>query len=1326
MPAVISGVKLEELGYFLHPALESGVICARNRHKAQHIPNPLHPTGEQVSVRPRYAFPGIIFAAAIAASTFVATPAFAADVPITAKAASPSTALPSSYPYQEDLQVFPDNPLDASIARGALPYDEIAPKLNDWTGETDIISTQVVGKSANQWDLYLVTITAPETATETAQQEAWKDEIKYNSAVAADDEELAENYKRPIWFNGNIHGNEWEGTDASMNYIEYLLQNENTSYVQNLLQNYRLYFTVSNNPDGRIIGQRPNGQNFDLNRDFVTNTTPETTLIKDLTAEIQPIFFIDLHGYTGVLQVEPCGPPHGENYDYDLFIPHAYAAALAIEEDVVAAGIAGNTYQDKVTKQVSTTRTDTSGIIIPYRDTPSGWDDWPPVFTAQYVAYQGAISYTVELPLGRVTGSTAATQNPINSAIDTKVAFTVIGSTLDYIDENNDAILQNQIEIFRRGEAGEPLKKINTPVDTANFTGPTQWAAIWGTDDAQGHDDATGVTFPRAYVIPKGAGQKSDSDAATLVGFLMTHGVKVKKSSAEFTSGGTTYPAGSYIVDMHQPLRGLANALLASGSDISGWVPSMYDISAWSQGYLWGATVDRVGDTLDADLPVAAAEIAKADATGTVPTGLGYLNFSLDGVDDFRGLNYLLGQNIPVSLVGTNTAVVGNDAATHAAAETAAATYGVAFTATPGTELAGTNVKPLKKLSLGYTGTQDDLYSLRQLGFGADQLTLISTAAVQAGTIDLNTFDVLWLGAAFAPNASTQPLATSNLASYVASGKGIVGRGAGALAAANANYDLGATAVTGNSSGNGIVNLTIPTGSTLGGLGTKYGFIYPAISYALSGTSHGKIEQTYAMTNTLISGHWRQTTATNGPLYAAGRASVVSSTLDSGAKSMVFGTSVVFRTHTKGHFSEVATGLYWAAKPSTGAKVAVPVATTTTLELSKATAVFGSTGASAVVKVTSATPVDSVSGSVEILSGSTVIATTSVNKFGNGKVTLPSDLAVGDYPLVAKYTPAAGAALSTSGSSPVDYTVTASTATELTLSTATQYFGIDPTATAEVVVSLVDGVTDIDGTVSLLVDGEEIDSTDVADGTVAFVLPSDIEIGAHEITASFTPAEGAPLVGSVSSASTLTVEAAPPVEPEKVTPTVAVTTEGARYGTPASATITVDRDEVPAVGSVGVEIDGQSFGVVELVEGAATVALPSNLAAGNHSVTATFLGNETTTTAVDEASVTIKKALTKLSRTVTSSQKAVLKQTRVKVTFTLSTSGVSVPLSGTVRALDGSKTIKTFTLKTSSNGTMSVALPVFTKKGTHKVKFEFAGTSNLSKSESPVFTVTVK
>ena len=128
---------------------------------------------------------------------------------------------------------------------------------------------------------------------------------------------------------------------------------------------------------------------------------------------------------------------------------------------MVDANIPGNTYLDRATGQV--TQTNTGNIRIPYRDIRSGWDDWPPVFTPQYVAYQGAITNTVELPLGR-TNNRATKQ--ANSKVNIEVAGVVIETAVDYVADNAGTLLENQIEIFRRGTAGEPLSRHRRPTST--------------------------------------------------------------------------------------------------------------------------------------------------------------------------------------------------------------------------------------------------------------------------------------------------------------------------------------------------------------------------------------------------------------------------------------------------------------------------------------------------------------------------------------------------------------------------------------------------------------------------------------------------------------------------------------------------------------------------------------------------------------------------------------------------------------------------------------------------------------------------------------------
>ena len=65
---------------------------------------------------------------------------------------------------------------------------------------------------------------------------------------------------------------DWHGI---LDYIEYLATAP-WPEVRDLLQDYRFYFTVTNNPDGRALGQRANADGFDINRDMITGATPES------------------------------------------------------------------------------------------------------------------------------------------------------------------------------------------------------------------------------------------------------------------------------------------------------------------------------------------------------------------------------------------------------------------------------------------------------------------------------------------------------------------------------------------------------------------------------------------------------------------------------------------------------------------------------------------------------------------------------------------------------------------------------------------------------------------------------------------------------------------------------------------------------------------------------------------------------------------------------------------------------------------------------------------------------------------------------------------
>lgn len=865
-----------------------------------------------------------------------AATAFKAENGALARAVEKASALPddiempASYPHHEELRVYPDNAGDAvDVAAGELiGHDELAPRLNALMAgpDGDKISAQVIGRSIQGRDLYLVTLTAPETVKQTAQQTAWRDKIKNDPVDASTDHALKRGYKTPIWFSANIHGNEWEGTDASMQVIEEILDGTYPG-ADDLLADNRVYFSLTLNPDGRTIGQRRTAFNLDPNRDMITNTNPEARSYVKTAQAVQPLYASDLHGYTRVLQVEPTGPPHGDNYEYDLFIPEGYALARHVEDKVVAMDIPGNTYYNVATGQVvdANTGPETAHIKIPYRDTPSGWDDYPPIFTAQYSAYLGAVTNTVELPKTR--NGAGGMQSAANAVINKAVAKATIEGTIEYFDEQSEEFLANQIEVFRRGVAGEPKVSL-TAENIADVPGPDEWKAIWN-EPVRGEerdDDQEPVSLPRAYVIPVGDQQRSQSDAEVLVERLLFHGIEVGTLDADTTVGDTTYPRGSYVVDMHQPVRGLANTLLDLGSDISDKVPSMYDISAWSYAYLWGATVDKVGSTTDGPIG-ATTPISSVAGDADVPVAARHLAFPVAGVSDFQALNALLDDDAAVSLLADGTAVLAG--ADRDLIEAVSEEFDIDFDAPTADQLAALaapETKGLQDLTIGYVGepVSDETVALSQLGF--DELKRLSVEELGANANSLKGVDVLWISSSL--NFAGRDAAKANLVDWVEAGGGFVGAGADGFGVASALGLVSGDVVAGNGDGNGIVALDTPSDGVLAPFAQDYGFIYPAASFENLGDGV-TVEQTYAE-DTFLAGHWSSTSATNGPEYAEGKAAAVSATAEAG-KTFVFGTEPLFRTHPRGAMGQVARAIFWSS--AEGQRVLSP--STTMLRIDK-------------------------------------------------------------------------------------------------------------------------------------------------------------------------------------------------------------------------------------------------------------------------------------------------------------------------------------------------------------------------------------------------------
>ena len=125
---------------------------------------------------------------------------------------------------------------------------------------------------------------------------------------------------------GNIHAGEVEGKES----LQLLAREIANGKHEDLLQTFDLWLLPIYNVDGNaqakagnrrgqngptVVGQRPNAQGLDLNRDFVKAEAPETQTLLRLFDSIDPHLFMDLHTTNGSwhgyhLTYAPCLSPN--------------------------------------------------------------------------------------------------------------------------------------------------------------------------------------------------------------------------------------------------------------------------------------------------------------------------------------------------------------------------------------------------------------------------------------------------------------------------------------------------------------------------------------------------------------------------------------------------------------------------------------------------------------------------------------------------------------------------------------------------------------------------------------------------------------------------------------------------------------------------------------------------------------------------------------------------------------------------------------------------------------------------------------------------------
>jgi hypothetical protein len=789
-----------------------------------------------------------------------------------------------------------------------IPYYAIGCTLERIQSQSDgRMEVEVIGQSALGRDLYSVTINALDTEQQRNDFHNWQAVRRVALSDPARGQVLVrsagEDIKVPIFIQAGIHGNETEGVDASMRLIEQLAT---TPYgedpvVDATLDHTIMVWNIDQNPDGRIAFTRTNGNGFDLNRDYLTQSQSETIASVKLMQKWLAPEVLDQHGHVNPTLVEATTKPHNPSIEYDNWLKWNQPRIDANEAAMNAAGF-------EIQRPVNDWCEDgdlppASGLcangLPPGPGEAEGWDDWGPFYTAMFAQHIGLDSSTVEMCNDAACGGRLGSR---------KAQEIVARSTIDFVIAHRGDMLFDMLENNRRGVENAPRPACcPAPFDVDN-----NWM----------------LEYPEAYVIPEGAGQRSNAEANRLVEWLLFNGIQVTELKQDYAFDGKVYQRGSYVVPMAQARRGLADTALRIGVDISPRISILYaPPAAWSHGYLWGAdvvTIDRGAAFSPQTNPVTRPN--QIIEGGVEPGGADRYALEIDSPTAVRTLNRLVGDGLPADValasftgmsgatVPAGTALFSGDDATREALAAAGRATGLRFLRVAASALPALEpIERVPRIAVLTGAVNQDVWVLRNLGFQADP---VSTATINSAATDpLANYDVIHNTGNYPANTPANTTVRSRLAAFFAGGGGYIGTGTnGAAFLTNGAQTAGLTAANRAGSGrSGIVYW-----DNEGGAASPITGAYPGRDTAIMDpptwltsvpatfTVDGRLPQTGFFAAGLWALDAQSATAPGAPVIAHG-------TNTAGTSRMtVFAMNPLYRADPEREWPMVGSAAYWA------------------------------------------------------------------------------------------------------------------------------------------------------------------------------------------------------------------------------------------------------------------------------------------------------------------------------------------------------------------------------------------------------------------------------
>jgi len=405
------------------------------------------------------------------------------------------------------------------------------------------------------------------------------------SAQAAD--RLIADTPATVWLSYAVHGNEISSTDAAMLAAYHLLAARNDSIVDGILGNTIVFIDPLQNPDGRdrFIHQfemaeglesdasrlsaehdepwpsgRVNHYLFDLNRDWIALTQPETRGRVAALLDWYPLVFVDAHemGSDTTYFFAPDATP---------FNPHLAADQRA---NLSLFGRNNARWFDRIGVDYFT------GEIF---------DAFYPGYGASWPSYYGGMGMTYEqasargLLMRRSDGSEFHYRETVRNHFVTSI------STAQTASNNREKFLRDfynyRVSAIQEGRSGTI----------------------------------------REYLI---SAAPDSSTADKLAALLVRQGAKVRRSQATFKACGKDYPVGSYAVSLAQPSKRLIRTLLdpqvgmeadfiteqerRRGKNLP---DEIYDVTAWSLPLMFNLNMDSCSRAVSGDFVEAGPELIR-------------------------------------------------------------------------------------------------------------------------------------------------------------------------------------------------------------------------------------------------------------------------------------------------------------------------------------------------------------------------------------------------------------------------------------------------------------------------------------------------------------------------------------------------------------------------------------------------------------------------------------------------------------------------------------------------------------------------------------------